>query len=121
MKVFNITDASTTALETRGLANQAIKVGDTVIPKGGSATIRGTARERSELQVFIKVGAIAIDELPPAYAARRGLNLDGTPIPPPKPEPAPPAPDTTPAVVESLRGMDVSEVLEEKEAPKRRR
>lgn len=80
MKVFNITDASTSALESQGLANQAIKVGDTVIPKGGSATLRGTAKERAELQVFIKVGAVTIDELPPAYAARRGLNLDGTPI-----------------------------------------
>jgi hypothetical protein len=50
----------------------------------------GTARERSELQVYIKVGAIALDELPPAYAARRGLRLDGTPIAPPAPPPVAP-------------------------------
>lgn len=80
MKVFNITDAATSALTAQGLANQAIKVGDTVIPKGGSAEIRGTAKERSELQVFIKVGAVVLDSLPPAYAARRGLNVNGTPI-----------------------------------------
>jgi hypothetical protein len=80
VKVFNITDAATSALTAQGLANQAIKVGETVIPKGGSADIRGTARERAELQVFLKVGAVALDELPPAYAARRGLNLDGTSI-----------------------------------------
>ena len=84
MKVFNITDAATSALTNQGLANQAIKIGDTVIPNGGSAEIRGTAKERSELQVFIKVGAVAIDELPPAYAARRGLLLDGRPIVAPK-------------------------------------
>jgi hypothetical protein len=89
MKVFNVTDASTAALRNQGLENQHIRVGETVIPPGGSATLRGTAKERSELQVYIKVGAVAIDELPPAYAAKRGLNLDGSEIPKPPPPPAP--------------------------------
>jgi hypothetical protein len=99
VKVFNITDAPTSGLDAQGLSNQHLKIGDTVIPKGGSAVIKGTAREQAELQVFIKARAVTIDELPPAYAARRGLNVDGTPIAPPaeveevdveeEPEPAP--------------------------------
>ena len=93
MKVFNITDASTAALRSRGLENQHIRVGETIIAPGGSATLRGTAKERSELQVYIKVGALTLEELPVAYAAKRGLNLNGTAIPKPEPVPAPaPAP-----------------------------
>jgi hypothetical protein len=80
MKVFNITDASTAALRSQHLENQHILVGETIVPPGASAEIRGTAKERSELQVFVKIGAIAIDELPAFYAAKRGLNLDGTPL-----------------------------------------
>lgn len=88
MKVFNITDSNTNALVSRGLANQALKVGETVIPAGKSAELRGTAREMSELQVYLRVGAVALDELPPAYASRRGLHLDGSPLAP-EPTPAP--------------------------------
>lgn len=77
MKVFNITDASTAALRNQGLENQHIKVGDVVVPPGGSAVLRGTAKERSELQVYTKVGAVALDELPVVYAAKRGLTIHG--------------------------------------------
>lgn len=77
MKVFNVTDEPTAALQSQGLVNQHLKVGDTVIPKGGSAVIRGTARELSELQVLLKVGAVAIDELPETYAIKRGLDVLG--------------------------------------------
>lgn len=87
MKVFNITDASTAALRNRGLENQHLKVGDVVIPPGGSAVLRGTAKETSELSAFVKVGAVAIDELPVVYAAKRNLALDGSSLAPaPKPE-----------------------------------
>jgi hypothetical protein len=92
VKVFNTTDAATAALVSQGLANQSIKVGDTVIHPGKSAELRGTARERSELQVYLRVGAVALDELPVLYANKRGLKLDGTPIEPPKSEPEPPHP-----------------------------
>lgn len=87
MKVFNITDASTAALRNQGLEGQHIRVGETVIAPGKSVTLRGTAKERAELQTYIKVGAVAIDELPPAYAAKRGLNLDGSTIIVAKPAP----------------------------------
>jgi len=114
MRVFNITDASTAALRNQGLENQHIRVGETVIPPGGSVTLRGTAKERSELQVYIKVGAVALEELPVAYAAKRGLNLDGSTIPTPVPEP-------TPAPVEALRGMDVTPELVVDEVPRRKK
>ena|SRR5688572_3504811 len=89
MKVFNITDASTAALRNRGLENQHIKVGETIIPPGGSAVLRGTAKERSELQIYVKVGAVALEELPVIYASKRGLTLRGEPLEAPKPEPEP--------------------------------
>jgi hypothetical protein len=82
MKVFNITDASTAALRNRGLENQHIKVGEVVIPPGGSAVLRGTAKERSELQVYLKVGAASLDELPVVYASKRGLTIQGEKIAP---------------------------------------
>lgn len=77
MRVFNITDASTAALRSRSLENQHIRVGDTVIPPGGSADLRGTAREMSELQPLVRVRAVALDELPVDYAAKRGLDIHG--------------------------------------------
>src|SRR4030067_3114729 len=94
MRVFNITYASTAALRTQGLENQHIRVGETVIPPGGSVTLRGTAKERSELQVYIRVGGVALEEIPVAYAAKRGLNLDGSTIPTPTPKPTPDPPMT---------------------------
>ena len=115
MRVFNITDASTAALRNQGLENQHIRVGETVIPPGGSVTLRGTSKERSELQVYIKVGAVALEELPVAYAAKRGLNLDGTTLPTPQPNPTP-----APAPVEALRGMDVTPELFVEEAPRKK-
>lgn len=81
MKVFNITDASTAALRSQGLENQHIKVGETVIPPGGSVVLRGTAKERSELQVYVKVGAVSLEELPVLYATRRNLTIYGEKIP----------------------------------------
>ena len=95
MKVFNITDASTSALRNRGLENLPFKVGETIIPSGSSAVLRGTAKERSELQPLLKAGAAALDELPEWYAMKRGLNLDGSPKPVPVPAPVPAPKDET--------------------------
>jgi hypothetical protein len=81
MKVFNITDVSTPALRNQHLENQPLKVVDTVIMPGKSAEFRGTARERNEASVFLKSGAVAIDELPPAYAAKKGLDVHGRELP----------------------------------------
>lgn len=121
MKVFNITDASTAALRNQGLENQHIRVGETVIPPGGSADIRGTARERSELSALLKVGALALDELPPHYAAKRGLTVYGQKlVPDEKPQvELPPMPI-------SLSGPSFTRLIsegapeEEPEAPKKR-
>jgi len=90
MRVFNITDASTAALRERGLENQHIRVGDTVIAPGSYADLRGTARETSELQVYVKVRAVALDELPVDYAKKRGLDIRGKKL---TPEPDKPAPE----------------------------
>jgi hypothetical protein len=114
VKVFNTTDAATAALVSQGLANQSIKVGDTVIHPGKSAELRGTARERSELQVYLRVGAAAIDELPVLYANKRGLKLDGSSVEPPKPEPPPPPPPPTEVYVDP-----VSADVPESEPPKK--
>lgn len=81
MKVFNITDASTAALRNQGMENLPFRVGEVVVKPGDSAVLRGTAKERSELHPLVKSGAAAIDELPAWYAAKRGLNVDGSPIP----------------------------------------
>jgi hypothetical protein len=91
MKVFNITDASTHALRNQGLEGQHIRVGDVVIAPGSSAVIRGTAREVSELVPLTKVGAVALDQLPVWYAAKRGLSLSGEPLTPVVPTKAEPA------------------------------
>jgi hypothetical protein len=82
MRVFNITDASTAALRAQGLENQHIRVGSAVIAPGTSVDLRGTARERSELQSFLKVRAVVIDELPVDYAAKRGLDIRGRKLAP---------------------------------------
>lgn len=82
MRVFNITDASTAALRNQGLENQHIRVGSTVIAPGTYVDLRGTARERSELQSFLKVRAVVIDELPVDYAAKRGLDIHGKKLTP---------------------------------------
>lgn len=115
MKVFNITDAATAALRNQGLEKQHIKVGETVIPPGGSANLRGTSKERAELQVFIKVGAVALDELPAAYAAKRGLNLDGSPIPAPAP-----APEKAVKVLAPMQDVWAEPAPVAEELPKRR-
>lgn len=83
MRVFNITDASTAALRARGLENQHIRVGTTVIAPGGYADLRGTAKELSELQQLVKVRALVPEELPVDYAAKRGLDVRGNKLPTP--------------------------------------
>lgn len=100
-RVFNITDGSTAALRNQNLERQHIRIGETTIPPGGYADVRGTAKEMSDAQIFVKIGALALDELPELYAARRGLNSDGStkvveaepPHPPPADSPMPTPPD----------------------------
>lgn len=108
-RVFNITDGSTAALRNQHLENQHIRVGETIIPPGKFVDIRATARELNDALILVKIGALALDELPAAYAAKRGLNIDGSvipkeeepPHPPPvdSPMPTPPDPPVAPDVV----------------------
>ena len=79
MKVFNVTDMPSRSLEQQGLVNVAVKVGLVVIPPGGNAVLRGSRKERSELMPLVRRGAVVVDELPPAYAAKKGLMVDGSP------------------------------------------
>jgi hypothetical protein len=94
MRVFNITDSDTQALRAQGLSNQHLRIVDTVIPCGGSAELRGTAREKSEMRIYLKVRAITIDELPEDYAAMRGVRVDGSPLEPPEFEDEAPPPSS---------------------------
>jgi hypothetical protein len=79
MKVFNVTDMPSRSLEQQGLVNVSVKVGTVVIPPGGSAVLRGSHKERSELMPLVRRGAVVVDELPPAYAAKKGLMVSGVP------------------------------------------
>jgi len=64
MKVYNITDVETPQLKSLGRVNIPIKLGDTIIPPGGSAIVH--ERYRSEVVQRFD-GAAVIDTLPPSY------------------------------------------------------
>ena len=78
MRVFNITDVPNRALEHQGLVNVSVKVGATVVGPGESVVLRGTAKERSDISSLLRRGAVVVDQLPPSYAAKKGLMLDGS-------------------------------------------
>lgn len=116
MKVINLTDFPSPALEKYGMVNQSISVGGSLLEPGQTVAVslEMEAAVRAELEHFLAIGAVAIDTPPPDYrqAPPTTPNSPGasyrTPFgapPPPPPEPvaapsagpgnSPPAPDTT--------------------------
>lgn len=78
MKVFNLTDISTPVLEQRGLVEQHIAVGRSMIRPGEFAEVEDTPHTRSKLDFLVTVGGVAIDSLPPNYVkAREALAASG--------------------------------------------
>lgn len=69
MRVYNLTDVKTLALETSGLLNQTIVVGTELVAPGGSVEVEDTGHRRNQLQHLMKVGALALDQLPAWYVA----------------------------------------------------
>lgn len=104
MKVYNLTNTSTDALRNAGLLNVRIKVGDVVIPPGGSADVaKGSL---ADVQRLFVCGALSLEqpeESSPAMAIPAGEAI--SPPPPPSPtqedppeeeadtEPPPPGPE----------------------------
>jgi hypothetical protein len=106
MRVFNLTDVSTPALKRHGLEQQTIVVGTALLPPGGMEEIGDEPHVRAGAQFLVDVGAIAFEQLPPAYmAGKADVAVTSPPAPPivtaPEPTPEPePAPEPAPVVVE---------------------
>lgn len=67
MRVFNLTDVSTPALEQYGLVGQHIAVSGRMVNPGEYADVEDTPTSRDNLSHLLRVGAVAIDKLPPPY------------------------------------------------------
>jgi translation initiation factor IF-2 len=69
MKVFNLTDVQTPQLKQRHMKSQTIVIHGRPIAPGGSQEYdkRDTSIVARAVHHYVKDGALAIDELPPAY------------------------------------------------------
>jgi hypothetical protein len=103
MRVFNLTDVTTPTLKRHGLEQQTIVVGTALLSPGGMEEIGDEPHVRAGAQFLVDVGAIAFEQLPPAYmAGKADVVVTAPPVvaaPEPTPEPAP-APEPAPVVVE---------------------
>ena len=69
MKVYSVTDIPTPSLQHQGLVGASVRVGTHVIPAGGSAVLKGTSQERTEVTNWVRRGALSLQE-PRRVAAR---------------------------------------------------
>lgn len=72
MRIFNLTDVSTRVLEQQKLLNQHFAVGGHMVVPGEYVDVEdvnGTLR--GNLVHLLTVGAVSIDNVPPAYAAAK--------------------------------------------------
>ncbi|NBO64656.1 MAG: hypothetical protein EBU88_07400 [Acidobacteria bacterium] len=71
MKCYNLTDVETPELKKRGLVNRVLAVRSVLIPPGGCADVPEDATSRRDADNYVKVGALAIDDLPIAYSVTK--------------------------------------------------
>jgi hypothetical protein len=102
MKVFNLTDVPTDALQRRGLVNQAFAVGPELLGPGAEGDF--AEADRASLWPLVDLGMAALDTAPPEYTAAKGLRAPPAPPPVPTAAPSAPAPDdAAPAPTGSTR------------------
>lgn len=82
--IYNLTDVETPKLTQRSLVNAAIAVGDQMTSPGDAVEVDDATFERcqSQLEVFVGLGALAIDELPAKYKVAKAT-LQAASVPPP--------------------------------------
>jgi hypothetical protein len=73
MRVYNLTDVSTPVLERYSLLNQQIVAHRRVIEPGQFVEVEDTPTMRARLSHVLTVGAVSIDQLPPAYLRAKQL------------------------------------------------
>ncbi|MHB8815794.1 MAG: hypothetical protein ACYDAE_21385 [Steroidobacteraceae bacterium] len=81
MKVFNLTDVETAALEQRGLVRHTFVLGKTTIAPGQSAQVDPACldRKRVGVQELVALGALAVGECPPsAYVVAKARSATPT-------------------------------------------
>lgn len=98
MKVSSLTDVPTESLKHQGLVGASVRVGHHVIPSGATVELRGTSRERADVAMWLRRGALTLTPRksePPVSEAAPTLRATHPTIPP-EPvvipwEPPPPA------------------------------
>ena len=68
MRVYNLTDVSTVALQARGLVGVTIRVGGCDVPPGGFWDV---AKLTADERVYLLSGALCVGEPPAWYRARK--------------------------------------------------
>jgi hypothetical protein len=71
VRVFNLTDIPTSALEQRGLVNCQLAVGNRMICPGEFVDVEDTPSLRARLRSVVELGALALDRLPAKYVSQR--------------------------------------------------
>ena len=103
--IYNLTDIETAKLTQRSLVNAAIAVGEQMTSPGDAVEVDDATFDRcqSQLEVFVGLGALAIDELPAKYKLAK---QQAAAVPPPSDGSAADAPgtsDAAPAAEEAPR------------------
>lgn len=67
MRVFNLTDVSTPTLVRHGLVNQQIVAHRRLVLPGEYVEVEDNSSMRARLAHLLTLGAVSVDQLPPAY------------------------------------------------------
>jgi hypothetical protein len=78
MRVYNLTDVPTPTLERYSLLNQQIVAHRRIIEPGQFVEVEDTPTMRERLSHVLTVGAVSIDQLPPAYIRAKQLQAPQT-------------------------------------------
>jgi len=78
MRVYNLTDVPTPTLERHGLVNQSIVAHRRVVAPGEYVEVETSESMKVRLSHLLTVGAVSIDQLPPAYLRARQLAVPST-------------------------------------------
>lgn len=73
MKVFNLTDVETEELKGRGLCNVSLVVGKYIVNPGESLDL-GDSSLAAQVEGYVKVGAMAVNNPPAAYTASKSIS-----------------------------------------------
>jgi len=71
MRVFNLTDIQTPALERQGWVGNTFVVGKTPIAPGKYEDVPRTVENLRKLQAALRVQAVAVDQPPPTYLVNK--------------------------------------------------